>query len=397
VPAHALAQRDQLRLLVEHAHEDLLRREELHVGLAPLVGGHRVHDVLLRPDVPGRREALEDRLARLVDEEALLGPGERRHVAVATHGLAQREPVLLEPLHVRLVAERAAHHDPGALLGIHLLVGEDRDVAAALEGDERAAAEQLARARVARVEEHRAARGEQLGAGGRDLDRPAAYEVEAQRRELRGLVHELEVGLRERRAALGAPEGRRLLQVGLALAPEVEEAPLADPHAAVVDRAVGERPVGRQADRPHHRLELALVLRRRLEAQPHEVGAGHVLALDPVLLLREPLRRQPVPVEAERVEHVEAPHALVPRDALGLRVREEVADVEGARDGGGRRVDREDRRTVRGVGIEGVAALPLPEGLGGGIDRLGVVGGVEGRGGRRSHGATRVRGGPGGW
>lgn len=375
-PADARAELDELVLLVEHLHEPLARRQELDLAARALEDLDDVLECLLGHEVPSLLEAREDRAAGLLGEQAFFGARERRHAPVAGDRLAQLQTVLLEPLHVGLVAERATHHHAGALLRVHLVVGADEHLVA----EQRHAGlltDQLLGPCVARVHEHRDAGAEQLGSRRGDLDRAAVHEVEPQAVHGGLLRLVVELGLGHGGLRLGVPQGGARLEIGLVLVEQVEEAPLADADATLVDGAVAQRPVSRDAEAPPERLELGLVAGRGLTAETDELLARQLAPEHAMLLLGKALGRQAVVVEAERVEDVAAPHALEADDALGLRVREHVAHVERPRDGGGRRVDAED--LARCLRVEAVDALALPELLGEGVDRRGFVGLVEHR------------------
>ena len=60
------------------------------------------------------------------------------------------------------------------------------------------------------------------------------------------------------------------------------------------------------------------------------------------VVLHPALGRQAVVVPSHRIEHGASAHPLKPRDDVGVRVREHVADVQRAADGRRRRVDRVD-------------------------------------------------------
>src|SRR5262249_7005200 len=78
-----------------------------------------------------------------------------------------------------------------------------------------------------------------------------------------------------------------------------------------------------------------------------DVGGDGGLAADVSCVLHASLRRQPVVVPPHGVEHAPAPHALVARQDVGLRVAEDVPDVQGARNG--RRRCIYDERLVAGA------------------------------------------------
>ena len=104
--------------------------------------------------------------------------------------------------------------------------------------------------------------------------------------------------------------------------------------------------------------EIGLLARllRRLESR---VVRQRRIAPDAVVVLHAPLGRQPVVVPPHRVEHDLSAHALKARDEVGVRVREHVADVQGAADGRRRRVDRIDLVPAV-MAIESIGAVGLP-------------------------------------
>ena len=105
---------------------------------------------------------------------------------------------------------------------------------------------------------------------------------------------------------------------------------------------------------------LALAARlQRLE--PGVVGQRRV-APHAVVVLDAALGREAVVVPAHGVEDVHAAHAAVARDQVGVRVAEDVAHVERARDRGWRGVDGEVLLARRGR-VEAVDAGVLPRGV----------------------------------
>ena len=203
-----------------------------------------------------------------------------------------------------------------------------------------------------------------------------------------GVVARLELGLRDGGLERHVPEAGGLGLVGLAAHEVAQEERLAHRAGAVVDGAVADVPVVRQAEQAERVLEEHLVLDRERLAQlvevapadahlvgglvgraalvrGHEVGVvvqGRVAA-DAVVVLHPALGGQPVVVPADRVEHLEAGHPLVAGDAVGLGVAEDVTDVEGPAGGGRRRVDGPDLVPAPGerpLPVERVGPLFLP-------------------------------------
>jgi hypothetical protein len=227
------------------------------------------------------------------------------------------------------------------------------------------------------------ARRQKLGPRGGDREARSPLDTEAQVVEGALLRPVLDLGLRYGRAVVDVPERGRLDLVDLALALQVEEAPLRELAAQRSDRGVLELPVDREAEALPERLERLLVLGRERDAQLDEVLArdaarrllagrvvGHLereaglerhvrLAAHVEVVLHPPLGRQAVVVPAHRVEHVPAAHALVAREHVRLRVAEHVADVERAGHGRRRGVDHVARS--RSALVEAVDAPLRPE------------------------------------
>ena len=202
----------------------------------------------------------------------------------------------------------------------------------------------------------------------------------------------LELGLRDRGLEVNVPQRRRLQLVGPPTLEQTQERALRDAPCERADRRVGHRPVDRQPQRAPERLERLLVgLRQRqaqldevrprdgygflptllcveppatlraIEQSSHEVGVvGHRrVAAHAEVVLHAPLGRQAVVVPAHRVEHGLAAHPLIARDRVGVRVGEDVPDVQRPADRRRRRVDREDP-LAWGAAVEAVDAIALP-------------------------------------
>ena len=102
-------------------------------------------------------------------------------------------------------------------------------------------------------------------------------------------------------------------------------------------------------------LVLGVGLGRRLERR---VVRQARIAAHAVVVLHAALGRQAVVVPAHRVEHLEAAHPLVAGDAVGVRVGEDVPDVQGAAHGGRRSVDGEDLGARLACGRSGRCPAP---------------------------------------
>jgi hypothetical protein len=305
----------------------------------------------------------------------------RGQAPVATHHLPQGQPLLPPPLHVGGVAERADHQDPRPLLPVHERAREDgnRNPEQRCDGP---TAEQLLVALVVRVGGDRDAGGQELGAGGGDHERSPALDSEAHVVECAPLRAVLDLGLGDRGSEVHVPQGRGLDLVDVATAVEIEEAPLGQPPAVGADRRVLEAPVHGQAEPLPQVLEGLLVLDGQGEAQLDEVRArdptsrllsrrlvrhrqvetrlvGNArLAPDVVVVLDPALGGKAVVVPPHRVEDVLPAHPVEAGEHVGLRVAEDVADVERARHRRRWSVDH----VARGVGVlvESVDALLRP-------------------------------------
>ncbi len=119
------------------------------------------------------------------------------------------------------------------------------------------------------------------------------------------------------------------------------------------------------------------------------------VAADVEVVLDAALGREPVVVPPHRVEDVLSAHAPEARDDVGVRVAEDVADVQRARDGRRRRVDDEGlvARPGRVVGIDAEAVPTLVQpGLDlRGFEVLGELFGID-DGDRRGHSGGDSRG-----
>ena len=204
--------------------------------------------------------------------------------------------------------------------------------------------------------------------------------VEGDPVEVAGVLAGLELGLRDRGLEGDVPQPRRLGLVGLAAGQVAQEAALRGRDRGRADGRVLLGPVDRQPQPAPQRLVGLLGLAGPALAELDEVAPRDRHLLLGVRLLRRAevrvvgqrgvhahaevdlhpaLGRQAVVVPAHRVEDLAAAHPLEPRDDVGVRVREDVADVQGAADGRRRGVDRED--LLAGLGpVEEVGALLLP-------------------------------------
>ena len=120
---------------------------------------------------------------------------------------------------------------------------------------------------------------------------------------------------------------------------------------------LGRQPVAELDEvRPRDRDRL---LARLLGRRERRVVRQRRIAAHAVVVLHAALGRQAVVVPPHRVEDRLAAHALEARDEVGVRVGEDVADVQRAADRGRRRVDRVDL-VARVIPIEPIRAVGLP-------------------------------------
>ncbi len=243
-------------------------------------------------------------------------------------------------------------------------------------------AEQRLVALVVGVRHERGAGGQQLGAGGLDVDLFAVFGEERVAVVGAGDFAVLELGLGHGGAERDIPQGGGLGHVRVAGGQVGQEGALGDGAGLVIDGPVGQVPVHGQAQGLEEVLEDLLVLDREFLAQLDEVparddvevalvlgglGRGAVagvvgdrrIAAHAVVVLHAALGGQAVVVPAHGVEDVLAGHALVARQDVGLRVGEHVSDVEGSRRRGRGSVDRVDL-LPGGVRVELVGPFVKP-------------------------------------
>ena len=399
----------------------LTSRDDLQRLIALLKELHRVHDLpRLTDEVACCTEHLDHPLlggvARRADDGLVVAHADRvgdpfgdvgKDPAVPADDRTCRELKLAPPGDVGEVAEGADHGDARSLLGIGKVMRDDRDLDPERWRAHGRAEEGLV-AGVVRVGDKRDACGEELGARGLDEDllcrisrpREADPVVGA------GALAVLELGLRDGGLEGDVPQGRCLGLIGLASVEIAQERKLAHALGVHSDRLIRLRPVNRQAHAPPEVLEDDLVLQGELLAELDEVlsGTGDLalgiglggwleggvvrqarVAANTVIVLDSPLSRQSVVVPAHRVEHLEPAHPLVAGDAVGMRVREHVADMQGAAHRRRGSVDRE-HGVARSGSVESIDALRFP---GGGPPRLDTVeGGLVWHGIRGGHEAS---------
>ena len=405
------------------------------VGDVPLAGRHdlerlvalleeldRMRDGSRLADESARRRQDLDRpllggVARRTGEQgvvraAAIGGDPLGHVgqdaAVPADDGAGRQLQLTPPDDVGEVAERADHGNARALLGISQAVGDDRDLDIEAGRPDSRSEERLV-ALVIRVRDERDAGGEQFRTRGLNENDGVGI---GRGREADSVVGAgpfavFELGLGDGGAEGDIPEGGRLALVSLAACEVAQEGELAHALRVGIDGLVGLRPVDGEAHAAPELLEDDLVLNGEALAEFDEVLAGDRdlllgiridrrfegrvvreagVAADAVVVLHAALGRQAVVVPAHRVENLEAAHALVAGDAVGVRVREHVPDMQGAADRRRGSVDRVDVGADLGA-IEAVGALLLPYPGPRGLDAIegGLVGQAVGTHGPQSY------------
>jgi hypothetical protein len=290
---------------------------------------------------------------------------------IASDDLSHREVLRAPPSDVGLIAERAHHQDPGALLRVGELAREDRH-GHLEERRDRALAEPRLVALVVGMRGDADTRGQELGARRRDDEASASLDRKFDFVESALLRSVLDLRLRDRGLEIDVPHRRGLERVHVAFSMKIDERQLREAPAAVVDRRVGLRPVDAEAEAAEERLEGPLVLSRHAMTERDERRArhdrrrlllslfvrrdGHTrgelasfegqvgFAANVEEVLDAPLGGQTVVIPAHRIEHVHTEHAALPDDDVRMRVAEDVSHVERARDRGRRRVDDERLR-----------------------------------------------------
>ncbi len=311
---------------------------------------------------------------------ARFSPCQRPQRAVRLKNRTDRQRQLAPPDHVGDVAERADHRDAGSLLGIRERVRLHRH-AHAEDRRQDLGTEQRLVALIVGVRHERHARRNQLRTRRLDLDESAVGSGEANPVIGARLLAIFELGLGDRRPEVDVPESRRFELIRDPPSQQAEKGELRHALRPAIDRRVGQRPVHGQSERSPEIFEDLLVLGRQPGAELDEVRARHGdwllaglvrrrergvvgkrrIAPHTEVVLHAPLGREAVVVPTHRIEHRLAAHPLKASDDIGVRVGEDVADVERAADRRGRRIDREDLR-ARPAAIEPVDALGLPPG-----------------------------------
>lgn len=151
-------------------------------------------------------------------------------------------------------------------------MGDDRDLHPEQRRGHRRPEEVLV-ALVVGVRDERDDGRDELGAGRLDVDGGAVEPVEGHPVVVPRVVAGLELGLGDSGLEGDIPQAWRLGGVGLTAGEVAQEGLLRGRAGVVVDGAVGDAPVEREAHPPEERLEGLLVLDRQLVAQLDEVPA----------------------------------------------------------------------------------------------------------------------------
>ena len=377
------------------------------VGEVPLAGGDNLKRALaLLEELHGVRDLarITDHVTRLAKQldDALLGgvgglagefgvrrlrlsgldPGGslRQDAAVPANDGTRRQLQLAPPGDVGEVAEGADHRDAGALLGVRQCVSDDGHLDAE-EWCGNGRPEEWLIALVIGVGDQCDTCGDQLGAGCLDVDGFAAIDArEADAVVGTGALAILEFGLCHGSAEGDVPQRGRLRLVGLATGEIAQERALRHGAGVVINGLVGLRPVDREPEASPELLEDDLVLDGQLLAEFDEVTAGdgdlllgvglrrrleggvvgeRGVTSDTEVVLHATLGRQTVVVPAHGIEDGVAAHALVAGDAVGVRIGEDVAYVEGPAHRGRGSIDRVDLGPGSGA-IEEIGAVGIP-------------------------------------
>ena len=318
---------------------------------------------------------LEDALAFLVFDPVR---GVHHDASVALDDGTQRQVQITPPLNVGHVTERTAHGDTCALVHFRGLVRQNRHLHVEQRGVDVLAEIRLVTL-VIRVRDQCAAGCQQFRTGGFDVDRSAVFEAERHLVVEARIFAGFQLGLGHCGLEGHIPQAWSVFLIRFAAGQIAQERLLGHALRVLADGVVGLRPVDGQAEGTPQRLELLLILGGELLAQFDEVLTGDrdlILGVDllaigaferrheirivleggvhthAVIVLHTAFGWQAVVVPAHRVEHVVAVHALESRDHIGMRVREHVAHVQVAGNGGRRGVDG-----IHGLAVAGALEL----------------------------------------
>ena len=367
-------------LLVEVRHT--LGRRRLTVQVAGLT--QFVYD-----DLTGGERGLASGLRKDLTAGRVGDPirGVHHDTAVALNDRTGGQLQIAPPLDVGHITERTAHGDAGTLVHFGGRVSQNRHLDLEQRGVD-FLAEVLLVTLVIRVGDQRGASGQQLRAGGLDVDWGAVLKAESHLVVEARVFAGLKLGLSHCGLEGHVPQAGGVLLVGLAAGKVAQEGLLSHAPRVLTDGVVGLRPVDGQTQLAPQGLKQLLILSSQTLAQLDEVLAGNrhlilgvnLLAISAfkrrlevrvvrqrhvhahaIVVLHAALGRQAVVIPTHRVEHVVAAHALVARNHIGVRVREHVTHVQRTGDGGRRGVDGVDGLAVAGV-AEFVGAVFIPDG-----------------------------------
>ncbi len=299
---------------------------------------------LLRDDAVLRAQCLAHRDTGLEPVHAVEFGAGVRDPALLVHDRRHRQVVALPDLEVVRVVRRGDLHRAAAELGVHVLVGDDRDLAAGQRQLD-LGADQVPVALVVRVHRDGGVAEHRLHAGGGHDDFGVAGAV-AHRHQLAVDLAVLHLDVGDRRAHRGRPVHQPLRPVDQAVVVEPLEDRL---HRAGEPGVHGEplpAPVHAVAEPRHLRQDRPAVLLLPLpnplqEALPAEFAV--VDALFPKLVLDQRLHRDAGVVHARQPQRLVALHPAAPGEQVHQGVLEGVADVQAAGDVRRRDDDRERR------------------------------------------------------
>ena len=318
--------------------------------------------------------------------------GIRHESTVEANNCSRRQRQLAPPDDVGEVTKRANHRDTRALVRLGQVVRQNRNLDTE-KGRAHGRAKQGPITIVIRMRDQRHTRRQQLRARRENLYIPAAIGLLEQNLVVSaGNFFVFELGLSNGRAERDVPQGWRLCLVCLASFDVAQESELTRGDRLVRNRAVGLGPVDREAQCTPDVFELLLVFDRQLLAQFDEVATANRqlvgglralvvaafergrevrligerrVAANAVVVLHATLGRQAVVIPAHRVKHFEPLHALVTSDTVGVRVAEDVTNVQRPRSRWRRGINREDGvaglTLARELVCAGLLPLLIPE------------------------------------
>jgi hypothetical protein len=357
----AAASRQGLRF-----HEPLGGEQGLHRHLAAVGERHAVAVGLHLCQKAALLHRRHHRLARLEAIQASEAPGRCVHGAVLGHHRDQRQVVALANGEVVGVVGGGHLDATRAEVGVHVVVGHDRNLAPHQRQGE-ALAHQRRVARILGIHRHGRVTQQGFGAGGGHFEMGAAIGRRATRERIAEVpevaVHLLHLHLQiaHRRAGGGAP-------VHQVFAP-VDQPLLVQAVEGLNHRGAAAGIKGEALPLPVHRIAQAAQLAHDRAAAACLPGPGLLqeglaaqvflaLALRLELLLEDRLHGDRGVVGAGQAEHVFAPQALEAHDCVDQGRVEGVAHVQAAGDVRRRDDDGKGLTLRRRVWMEGAAGFP---------------------------------------